>query len=162
MDKDGVTTPVWIGRVLTLVPEGGAEQNLFRSMLFFSLNGLLYDSAPPARSMADVVAEVKERVQTEYPAFEPTFMPELLQAAWPSDPHEARDLGAELLRSAVRSTATREAPEAGTDTLLGEVSTRDDVDENALQGAGVGPGVADLSSLTPTPFSWSPGERRNS
>jgi hypothetical protein len=161
MDQDGVMMPAWIDRVLALAPEGGVEQNLFRSILFFSLHGLLYNSAPPALTVSDVVAQVRRRVQAEYPAFEPTFSPELLDTAWPSELYAPRGLDAELLGSA-RSAAVRQASTADADAVPVAVSAGDDGDENALQAAGVAAGDSDPSSPTQTPFSWSPGERRNS
>jgi hypothetical protein len=73
----------WLEDVLTLVPKGGFQQNLFRAELHSDLSAALVTRNGSPRSPADVVDDTTARIRLEYPSFQPRFHARLLSLGWP-------------------------------------------------------------------------------
>src|SRR5262245_52815918 len=90
----------WITDVLSLVHEGGVEQNIFRSALHARLSAVpLETDGRPAATLGDVIDEEVEVMRRTFPGFVPDidryarYLP-----CWPTAPYTS--LERDLLRAA--------------------------------------------------------------
>jgi hypothetical protein len=95
----------WLGETLRLVPEGGLQQNLFRSVVYHNLAaGLTLRSAGKENgAVAEIVARAVDVAREDFPGFAPEFDRRLLTLEWPATAERVRSEEARLL-TAVSAT----------------------------------------------------------